>query len=47
MVPPKIGEDLYQLIPNAKMIWLEESSHFAHVDSTEELVEPILEFLQA
>lgn len=46
MVPPQIGRKLFDLIPEAKLIWLDESSHFAHIDSTEELLEPILEFLK-
>jgi pimeloyl-ACP methyl ester carboxylesterase len=47
MVPPQTGEKLYRLIPSAKLLWLDKSSHFAHVDSTEALVEPILDFLGA
>ena len=46
MVPPEIGEKLFRLIQSAKLIWLEESSHFAHVDSCDALIEPILDFLK-
>ena len=45
MVPPSIGRRLYELIPSAKLMWLDNSSHFAHIDSTNELMEPIMNFL--
>lgn len=35
MVPPDHGEALAEAIPDAQMIWLERSSHFAHVDTPE------------
>lgn len=45
MVPPRIGEKLAALLPHDKIVWLEESSHFAHVDTPERLLEPVLGFL--
>lgn len=46
LVNPSNGERLRELIPDAKLTWLEESSHFAHVDSPERVVEAVLPFLQ-
>jgi pimeloyl-ACP methyl ester carboxylesterase len=45
MVPPRIGERLHALVPSAEMHWLDDSSHFAHVDSPERLVPIALRFL--
>lgn len=45
MVPPKIGPELHRLVPDAEFHWLENSSHFAHVDSPAPLVELISGFL--
>ncbi len=45
MVPPVVGEKLAQMVPDAQMIWLEDASHFAHVDAPERFVAPVLEFL--
>ena len=45
MVSPEIGEKLSALVPSAKMVWLDETSHFAHVDSPERLLGPVLDFL--
>ena len=47
MVPPRVGEQLAALLPGARMVWLDDSSHFAHVDSPERLLPPLLEFLGA
>jgi pimeloyl-ACP methyl ester carboxylesterase len=33
------------LIPGARLVWLEQSSHFAHVDSPERLLAAIEPFL--
>lgn len=45
MVPPAIGGKLHALVPDAEMVWLEGTSHFAHVDTPGLVVPPILEFL--
>lgn len=47
MVPPSVGEAMRALVPSARFEWLEQSSHFAHVDSPEKLVPLILDFLTA
>lgn len=45
MVPPSVGEALHRLVPDASMIWLERSSHFAHVDTPERFLESVADFL--
>ncbi len=46
MVPPEIGPKLHQLVPEAEFRWIEQSSHFAHVDSPDEIAASASEFLQ-
>ncbi len=45
LVPPATGERLAALIPDAKLTWLEHTSHFAHVDSPERVAPLLLDFL--
>jgi pimeloyl-ACP methyl ester carboxylesterase len=45
MVPPKHGEVIADLVPGARFEWLEDSSHFAHVDSPDRLVPLLVDFL--
>ena len=45
MVPPRVGEALSALLPGVPLVWLEGSSHFAHVDTPGEFLEPVLAFL--
>jgi pimeloyl-ACP methyl ester carboxylesterase len=45
MVPPYVGERLHALIPSAELRWLDDSSHFAQVDSPDELVALIRNFV--
>lgn len=33
MVPPSVGARMSAAVPDAAMVWLEEGSHFAHVDA--------------
>lgn len=47
MVPPVVGERLAKLIPDAQIEWLEEASHFAHVDAPEAFLRAALPFLTA
>jgi pimeloyl-ACP methyl ester carboxylesterase len=47
MVPPVVGERLAELVPDARIVWLEEASHFAHVDAADRFVEVVLPFLEA
>ena len=46
MVPPSVGERLHALLPDAEMVWLDQASHFAHVDATERFVQAVLPFLK-
>lgn len=46
MVPPQIGDRLQSLCPDSTFVKLEDSSHFAHVDTPERLVTAVLPFLQ-
>lgn len=45
MVPPDMGHELHRRVPEAEMVWLERSSHFAHVDTPEAFLEAALPFL--
>jgi pimeloyl-ACP methyl ester carboxylesterase len=45
MVPPAVGRRLHALIPGAEMVWLDEASHFCHVDAPARVVEAISPFL--
>jgi pimeloyl-ACP methyl ester carboxylesterase len=45
LVSPKNGERLSKLLPDAKMVWLDDSSHFAHVDTPKLIVDEVLRFL--
>ncbi len=42
MVPPSVGTRLADLVPTAKMIWIENTSHFAHVDTPEAVSQLVL-----
>jgi pimeloyl-ACP methyl ester carboxylesterase len=46
MVPPEIGPKLHELIPDAEFRWLENSSHFAQVDSPVPLATLVADFLR-
>lgn len=46
MVPPAVGERLHALLPGSELIWLDDASHFAHVDATERFVSAVLPFLE-
>jgi pimeloyl-ACP methyl ester carboxylesterase len=47
MVPPRFGEAFARAIPDARLVWLDDASHFAHVDAVERFLPPVLEFLGA
>jgi pimeloyl-ACP methyl ester carboxylesterase len=47
MVPPSVGRRLAALLPQAQVTWLEQASHFAHVDAPEAFVAAALPFLRA
>jgi pimeloyl-ACP methyl ester carboxylesterase len=44
MVPPRFGEILAERT-GAPIVWLDEASHFAHVDAVERFLPPVLDFL--
>lgn len=45
MVPPWVGERLHAALPAHEMVWLEDTSHFAHVDTPDEILAPMFRFL--
>jgi pimeloyl-ACP methyl ester carboxylesterase len=45
LVPPVIAERLHAVLPEAELVWLDEASHFAHVDAVERFLPPVLRFL--
>lgn len=46
VVPPSIGERLAALVPDARLVWLEHASHFAHVDAPAAFVAAALPMLR-
>lgn len=46
MVPPTVGARLAAAVPDAKLVWLERGSHFAHVDAVDDFVAAALPFLE-
>ncbi len=46
MVPPSVGERLRAWMPTAEWVWLEEASHFAHVDATDAFVAAVDPFIR-
>lgn len=46
MVPAAVGERLRGLIPDAQFRWVEEASHFMHVDAPGRFLDAALPFLQ-
>lgn len=47
MVPPEIGLRYKAMIPGADLVWLQEASHFAHVDSVGQFTAAVMPFLTA
>jgi pimeloyl-ACP methyl ester carboxylesterase len=45
MVPPRVGRRLAELVPEAELVWLEDCSHFAHVDRPDAIVDEVMRFL--
>jgi pimeloyl-ACP methyl ester carboxylesterase len=45
LVRPENGPRLHALVPDAELVWLDDSSHFAHVDTPEALVAAVVAFL--
>jgi pimeloyl-ACP methyl ester carboxylesterase len=46
MVPPEHARVFARKIPDAELVWLEEASHFAHVDAVDGFLPPVLAFLK-
>ena len=44
IVPPAVGQALQKLVPEASLVWLERSSHFAQVDQPDEVVRTLRDF---
>lgn len=44
LVPPSVGERLHELVPEAPLVWLESTSHFAHVDTPEAVLRELEAF---
>jgi len=38
LVPPAVGRFFHALVPDAPLVWLDETSHFAHVDTPEAVI---------
>ena len=47
LVPPKNGDRLHELIAGSSLAWLDDTSHFAHVDTPEAVVREVMPFLTA
>ncbi len=47
LVPPSIGAALHALVPAASLVWLDDTSHFAHVDTPEKVLAVVLPFLRS
>ncbi len=45
LVPPSVGERLHALVPDAPLVWLEDTSHFAHVDTPAAVLRELGAFL--
>jgi pimeloyl-ACP methyl ester carboxylesterase len=45
LVLPAIGEQLARLVPDARLEWLEKTSHFAHVDTPDAVLASVRAFL--
>jgi pimeloyl-ACP methyl ester carboxylesterase len=45
LVPPRVGEALQALVPSARLEWLEDTSHFMHVDTPEPVLRALADFL--
>jgi pimeloyl-ACP methyl ester carboxylesterase len=46
MVPPVVGSRLASATRGGRIVWLDEASHFAHVDAPEKLLSAVLPFLR-
>jgi pimeloyl-ACP methyl ester carboxylesterase len=44
MVPPWMGERYHADMPGSELVWMEDASHFLHIDAPERTVEQIVQF---
>jgi pimeloyl-ACP methyl ester carboxylesterase len=44
LVAPRNADYLARLVPSAKLVWLENTSHFAHVDTPDAVVDAVNDF---
>jgi pimeloyl-ACP methyl ester carboxylesterase len=44
MVPPRFGPLYHRDMPGSELVWMDDASHFLHVDAPERTVEQILSF---
>jgi pimeloyl-ACP methyl ester carboxylesterase len=44
MVPPSIGPKFHADMPGSELVWMDDASHFLHVDAPERTVEQIIGF---
>lgn len=45
VLDPKNAELFMKEIPHAKLVWIEECSHFPHIEKPEELAQVLLDFI--
>jgi pimeloyl-ACP methyl ester carboxylesterase len=45
MVPPRMGDEWKASLPDAELVWLDQASHFMHVDAADRFLEVALPFL--
>jgi pimeloyl-ACP methyl ester carboxylesterase len=45
LVPPSVGERLHALVPDVPLVWIDDSSHFAHVDTPDKVLPHLRRFL--
>lgn len=47
LVPPKFGPRYQRLLPEAELVWVDDSSHFLHVDTPQAAIAEIVRFGEA
>ncbi|WP_405159799.1 alpha/beta hydrolase [Nocardia sp. NBC_01499] len=47
IVSPAMGQALERLVPSAKSVWLDKTSHFVHVDRPDVVTRELVDFLRA
>ena len=45
LVPPRVGAALHALVPSARLEWIDDTSHFMHVDTPEAVLRALDQFL--